>query len=50
MTDRIVLRGGWVADGIGATTRRADVLIEGEQIAAVRDAPVEGGRPGGRSS
>ena len=45
MTDRILLRGGWVADGIGATTRRADVLIEGERIAAVRDAPVEGASP-----
>ena len=45
MTDRILLRGGWVADGIGATTRRADVLIEGERIAAVRDAPVAGAGP-----
>jgi N-acyl-D-amino-acid deacylase len=45
VTDRILLRGGWVADGIGATTRRADVLIEGERIAAVRDAPVEGAGP-----
>jgi N-acyl-D-amino-acid deacylase len=44
VTDRILLRGGWVADGIGATTRQADVLIEGERIAAVRDSPVEGGR------
>ena len=45
MTAHILLRGGWVADGIGATTRRADVLIEGERIAAVRDAPVEGAGP-----
>ncbi len=45
MTIRIALRGGWVADGIGATIRRADVLIEGERIAAVRDAPVEGAAP-----
>ena len=45
MTERILLRGGWVADGIGATTRRADVLIEGERIAAVRDAPAEGASP-----
>ncbi|HEY2280981.1 MAG TPA: D-aminoacylase, partial [Streptosporangiaceae bacterium] len=45
MTGRILLRGGWVADGIGATTRRADVLIEGERIAAVRDALVEGADP-----
>jgi N-acyl-D-amino-acid deacylase len=45
VTDRILLRGGWVADGVGATTRRADVLIEGEWIAAVRDAPVEGAGP-----
>ncbi len=42
MTDRILLRGGWVADGIGVTTRRGDVLVEGERIAAVRDSPVEG--------
>jgi len=45
VSDRVLLRGGWVADGIGATTRRADVLIEGERIAAVRDAPVEGAGP-----
>ncbi|HEX4258745.1 MAG TPA: hypothetical protein VH089_26895, partial [Streptosporangiaceae bacterium] len=42
MSDRILLRGGLVADGIGATTRRADVLVEGERIAEVRDAPVGG--------
>ena len=35
LTTRTVLRGGWVADGIGATTRRADVLIEGQAIAAI---------------
>src|SRR6202789_3829722 len=44
MTTRILLRGGWLAAGIGVPTRRADVLIEGERIAEVRDAPVEGGR------
>jgi N-acyl-D-amino-acid deacylase len=32
---RVLLRGGLVADGIGATVRRADVLIEGPVIAAV---------------
>lgn len=32
---RIVLRGGMVADGIGVTTRRADVLIEDDTIASV---------------
>jgi N-acyl-D-amino-acid deacylase len=35
VTRRILLRGGLVADGIGSTTRRADVLIEGQAIAAV---------------
>ena len=35
MTRRILLRGGLVADGIGSTTRRADVLIDDEAIAAV---------------
>jgi N-acyl-D-amino-acid deacylase len=30
-----LLRGGLVADGIGVTTRRADVLIEGATIASV---------------
>jgi N-acyl-D-amino-acid deacylase len=39
---RILLRGGLVADGIGTTTRRADVLIEGDRIAEVRERPVEG--------
>jgi N-acyl-D-amino-acid deacylase len=33
-----------VADGIGPTTRRANVLIDGDRIAEVRDRPVEGGR------
>ncbi len=37
MTTRILLRGGLIADGIGATTRRADLLIEGETIASIRD-------------
>jgi N-acyl-D-amino-acid deacylase len=35
VTTRLLLRGGLVADGIGATTRRADVLIDGQAIAAV---------------
>ncbi len=35
MTTRTLLRGGLVADGIGATTRRADVLIEDGVIASV---------------
>ena len=35
MTSRMLLRGGLVADGIGATVRRADVLIEGPAIAGV---------------
>ncbi len=34
MTTRILLRGGLVADGIGATTQRADVLIEDGVIAS----------------
>jgi N-acyl-D-amino-acid deacylase len=46
VSTRILLRGGLVADGIAATTRRADVLIEGDRIAEVRDAPVEGARSG----
>ena len=32
---RMLLRGGLVADGIGTTTARADVLIEGQGIAAI---------------
>ena len=35
MNSRLVLRGALVADGIAATVRRADVLIEGPVIAAV---------------
>ncbi len=35
MSSRVLLRGGLVADGIGTTVRRADVLIEGPVIAAV---------------
>lgn len=46
MTTRILLRGGLLADGIGATTRRADLLIEGDRIAEVRDAPAEGAGSG----
>ncbi len=37
MTTRILLRGGLVADGIGATTQRADVLIEDGVIASAGD-------------
>lgn len=32
---RLLLRGGLVADGIGSTTRRADVLTDGQVIASV---------------
>ena len=35
VNSRILLRGGVVADGIGTTVRRADVLIEGSVIAAI---------------
>ena len=35
MNSRMLLRGGLVADGIGTTVQRADVLIEGPAIAAV---------------
>ena len=35
MYSRVLLRGGLVADGLGATVRRADVLIEGPAIAGV---------------
>jgi N-acyl-D-amino-acid deacylase len=35
MSTRTLLRGGLVADGIGTTTRRADVLIEDGVIASV---------------
>jgi N-acyl-D-amino-acid deacylase len=35
MTQRMLLRGGLVADGIGATTRRAEVLIGGKVIVGV---------------
>ena len=35
VTTRMLLRGGLVADGIGTTTVRADVLIEGQGIAAI---------------
>jgi N-acyl-D-amino-acid deacylase len=34
MNSRMLLRGGLVADGIGATVQRADLLIEGPVIAA----------------
>jgi len=35
VNSRMLLRGGLVADGIGTTVRRADVLVEGPVIAAV---------------
>jgi N-acyl-D-amino-acid deacylase len=35
VNSRVLLRGGLVADGIGTTVQRADVLIEGPVIAAV---------------
>jgi N-acyl-D-amino-acid deacylase len=35
VTARILLRGGLVADGVGETAMPADVLIEGDRIAAV---------------
>jgi len=35
VNSRMLLRGGLVADGIGTTVQRADVLIEGPVIAAV---------------
>ena len=35
LTTRTLLRGGLVADGIGATERRADILIDGRVIALV---------------
>jgi N-acyl-D-amino-acid deacylase len=43
MNPRILLRGGLVADGIGTTVRRADVLIEGPAIAAVGNIDVSPG-------
>src|SRR6201996_8084706 len=44
VTARVLLRGGLVADGIAATTRRADVLVAGDRIAAVREPSGEGTR------
>ena len=35
MSTRIALRGGMVADGVGATTRLADVLTDGPLIASI---------------
>ncbi len=43
MDSRVLLRGGLVADGIGATVRRADVLIEGPVIATVGNVAVPPG-------
>ena len=42
VTTRTLLRGGIVADGIGWTTRRADVLIEGPVIAWIGAGDVGG--------
>jgi N-acyl-D-amino-acid deacylase len=39
MTDKVVLRGGTVVDGTGAAGRVADVLVEGDRIAAVGEVP-----------
>jgi len=44
MNSRVLLRGGLVADGIGTSVQRADVLIEGPTIAAVGSVDVP---PGG---
>jgi N-acyl-D-amino-acid deacylase len=41
VTTRLLLRGGWVADAIGAMTRRADVLIDGPVIASIVDVTAE---------
>ena len=35
MNSQVLLRGGLVADGIGTTVRPADVLIDGQTIAAI---------------
>ncbi len=43
MNSRMLLRGGLVADGIGTTVQRADVLIEGPVIAAVGNVDVSPG-------
>ena len=43
MTD-LVIRGGTVVDGSGATARRADVAIAGGRISAVGDVPGRGAR------
>jgi N-acyl-D-amino-acid deacylase len=43
VSSRILLRGGLVADGIGATVRRADVLTDGPVIAAVGNIDVHPG-------
>jgi len=43
MNSAILLRGGLVADGIGTTVQRADVLIEGPAISAVGNVEVPSG-------
>ncbi len=50
MTTPILLRGGLVADGIGRTTRPADLLTDGRSVVSVEDreapADVRGAAPG----
>src|SRR5215472_12882638 len=46
MNSRVLLRGGLVADGIGTTVQRADVLIAGPVIAAVGNIDVSPGESG----
>jgi N-acyl-D-aspartate/D-glutamate deacylase len=43
MTGRLLLCGGLVADGVGVTTRRADVLIEGDVVASLTGPGTAGG-------
>jgi N-acyl-D-amino-acid deacylase len=43
VNSKILLRGGLVADGIGAAVRRADVLVEGPLIGAVEAVEVSPG-------
>jgi N-acyl-D-amino-acid deacylase len=49
VSSRILLRGGLIADGIGATTRRADLLIEGETIASIQRPVTDGTAAAGHS-
>jgi N-acyl-D-amino-acid deacylase len=43
VTGRLLLCGGLVADGVGVTTRRADVLIEGDVVASLANPGTAGG-------